>query len=317
MKRLKMICGVVLLSVGLGLGAAGQTATTVLDIDPGVAMLGAGGAGISVVNGAETLYYNPAGLSELPGISFSSFYASYMGQASYSALALAFRNFAAGAVLFNSGGIQGYDDEGTPTDTLAYSNTAFLLGFGVNPSEFAFLRSLPFQFSIGAQIKGLTARLGEQRGSGVTFDLAFRTEFPDIGLGAISISDAAFGVTAVNLFGVMSYGDTQENFGMDLRLGASAKIVETILVAADLHLGGGLHFGIAYHPVPTLALRLGLITRSGVTITAGVGLDIQGFLLDYAFISGPVGGTHRVSLTIDFSGLDLGAFGRSLRRILP
>jgi hypothetical protein len=315
-KRLQKLLWVALLCMGLGLGASAQSAVTVLDIVPGVAQYGAGGAGISVVNGAETLYYNPAGLALLPGISFS--YSSYLGLADYSALALAFRNFAVGAILFSSGGIQGYDDSGAPTETLSFSNSAFLFGFGLSPSDLPFLSGMPLNFSLGGTLKAITAGYGGTSGSGFTVDVAFRMAFPNMGLGPISITDSAFGITAVNLFGSLSHDGEADNFPMDIRLGVSAKLMQAVQVAVDLHLGSGsAFFGISYKPVPTLAIRLGLMSVGGLSITAGVGLNVQGFQIDYAYASHALGGSHRVGLTIDFSALDIGAISRSLRRLLP
>jgi hypothetical protein len=311
-----LLCGALLL-IGLGFGTSAQTVATVLDVVPGVAQFGAGGTGIAVVNGAETLFYNPAGLAALPGISFSSFYSSYFGLADYSSLALAFRNFAVGAVLLSSGGIQGYDGSGDPTSTLSFSNTAYMLGFGLSPSDVPFLSGMPLNFAVGGILKGITAGFGETTGSGFTVDLGFRMTFPNIGFGSVSITDAAFGVTAVNLFGTLSHGDQQESFPMDIRLGISAKLIQVVQVAVDLHLGGGAYVGVCYYPVPTLAVRLGLMSVGGLSVTAGLGLNIQGFQIDYAYASHKLGGSHRVGLTIDFSALDIGAISRSLRRILP
>ena len=130
MKLYKMLVLVAVLGLGIGIPAAAQQSTTVLDIEPGVSMLGAGGAGLSVTSGAETLYYNPATLAALPGISFSSFYASYLGMANYSALSLTFRNWGLAALLLDSGGIDGYDADGNPTETLSYKNTGILFGIG-------------------------------------------------------------------------------------------------------------------------------------------------------------------------------------------
>jgi hypothetical protein len=308
---------VALLFAGLGLGALAQTAVTVLDVVPGVSLLGAGGAGISVINGAETLYYNPAGLAELPGISFNSFYSFHMSEASYSAFALAFRNVAVAAMMLNAGSIQGYDDAGAPTDMLSYSNTAFVFGFGVSPSDLAFLPDLPFGFSIGAELKALTSNIGGTKGSGFTFDIGFRGALPNMAIGPVTLSDVGFGLSAVNLFGRMKYGDVQETLRMALRLGVSARLMSVLLLAGDVDLGGGLYVGASYSPVPSLALRLGLISRGGVSITAGAGMNVQGFLIDYAYLGHRLGGSHRVSLTIDFSALDMCAISRSLRRVLP
>lgn len=317
-KRRFYVVLVVLFAAGFSLAAGGQTAVSVFDIEPGVARLGAGGAGISVAAGAETVYYNPASLTEVPGISFSSFFASYMGVASYSAFSLTLRNFGVAALLFNAGGIQGYDAGGSRTDTLAYRNTGFILGAGISPSDLPFIPDLPFDVTVGMRIKGLSSNVGGTRGSGFTVDLGVRTRIPNITLGPVPISDVAFGLTAINLFGALSYETERENFGMDLALGASGQFANLVSAAIDMSLGGhGIHFGLEYWPVSTLALRLGLISKGGISVTAGVGVAVQGIMIDYAYVSHTLGGTHRVSLTVDFSALDVSALSRSLRRILP
>ncbi len=317
MKRRLTVLGVALLVAGLGLGAASEEAVTVLDIAPGVAQIGAGGAGIAVVNGAETVYYNPAGLAGLPGISFSSFYASHMGSANYTSFSLALRGFAVAAELYNSGGIAGYDAQGNPTADIAYSSSAYLFGFGVDPTMFPFLPQMPFSFSIGGLLKGISSRIAESTGNGFAFDLGFRVNIPPLSFGPVAISDAAFGLTLANMFGGVSYDGTQETLSMDIGLGLTARFLGSVTVAADIHLAGSSNFGITYEPVPTLALRLGVMSRGETSITAGVGLNVQGFLIDYAFVSHVVGPTHRIGLTLDFSALDLSAFGSMLRRILP
>ena len=317
MKRTRIYLLLALLGLGIGLSGVGQTATTVFDIEPGVSTLGAGGAGLSIADGAETLYYNPAGLSELPGISFSSFYASYLGVANYSALALTFRNWGLATMLLNSGGIQGYDAAGGQTEALSYGNTAVVFGVGLRPSDLPFVPEMGFDFSVGARIKYVSITIGDAKGGGFAFDLGFRTNLPNMTFGGLSVSDFAIGVTAINLFGSVDYDAVTEDFQMDMQVGASATLLDALRVAFDLHLGGSAHVGLAYSPIPTLAIRLGVISAGGFSLTAGVGVDVEGFLIDYAFVSSPIGGTHRVSLTLDFSSLDISALSRSLRRLLP
>ncbi len=316
MTKTRLLLSVALLCAGWGLGAAAATtATTVLDIAPGVGVVGAGGAGISLISNAETLYYNPAGLASLPGISFTSFFSSYLGEANYSALALTFRNFGIGALLLNSGSVQGYDDEGQPTELLGYSSSAYIFAFGIDPSDLPFLPDLGMPMAFGAQLKAITAKIGDVGGSGFTLDIGFRMGLPLGGFSAVS--DVAIAATAVNLFGAMSYDEISDDLAMDLRVGASARIVGTITVAADLYLAGAARFGVSYSPVPTLALRLGVMSGAGTSFTAGLGVNVQGFLVDYAYVGHTLGGSHRVSLTLDFSALDISALGRSMRRFLP
>jgi hypothetical protein len=317
MKRTYTFLGVALLVAGLGLGATGEEGMSVLDIAPGVGQLGAGGAGIAVVRGAETLYYNPAGLAGLPGISFSSFYASQMGVANYSAFSLAMRGFGVAAELYSTGSISGYDATGNPTSQLAYSSTAYMFGFGLDPSMFSFLPKLPLAFSVGGVLKGISTKIADTTGGGFTFDLAFRMEVPPMSLGPLAVTDAAFGVTLSNLFGGLSYDATEDTLPMDIGLGLSARLLGVVLIATDIHLPGSFGIGVTYEPVPALALRLGVLSKGETSITAGVGLNVAGFLIDYAFVSHTVGPTHRIGLTLDFSALDMTAFGSSLRRILP
>lgn len=317
MKLYKTLVLVAVLGLGIGIPAAAQQAQTVLDIEPGVSMLGAGAAGISVANGAETLYYNPATLAALPGISFSSFYASYLGMANYSALSLTFRNWGLAALLLDSGGIDGYDTDGNPTETIAYKNTGIIFGVGFDPSILPFIPDMAFDFSLGARFKYVSVQIAEETGTGFSFDLGFRTTIPDMKLGPLSATDMAFGFTAVNLFGGVSYDVETDAFLMDLKLGASARLADVFFVAFDLHLGGAAQLGFVYSPVPTLDLRIGLISRGAISYTAGVGVNVEGFLIDYAFVSHKLGGSHRVSLTLDFSSLDIAALSRSMRKILP
>ena len=139
----------------------------------------------------------------------------------------------------------------------------------------------------------------------------------DMSFGALSIGEIALGVTAVNLFGGLTYDAASDDFLMDIKVGGSALFADSLRVALDVHLAGSLHLGFVYEPIPTFALRVGLISRSGVSVTAGLGVNVEGFLLDYAYATHALGGTHRVSLTLDFSSLDITALSRSMRRLLP
>lgn len=320
MNRLFLSLIVALLGAGLlSTCAAGQIAICVLDIEPGVRSLGMGGAAVALADGAETFYYNPAGLAKLDGISFSSFYAYHLGLSNYSALDLTFPNWGLGLLMLNSGGITGYDAGGSPTGTLSYGSYAVLFGFGVDPRTIPFIPALPIDFSLGGQIKYLSVTSAEARGSGFSFDLAYWMDFFDMRLGPIALTDIGLGITATNLFGAVNYDGYSEAFRMDLCLGGSMRIAGVVLLAADLELTGSFHLGAEYRPIETFAVRTGILTQAGaISLTLGLGLDVEGFIIDYAYISHPtLPGSHRVSLTIDFSGIDLAAIGRSLRRILP
>jgi hypothetical protein len=319
-KRIHILVMVALLLAGLvSMAGIAETAVSVIDIDPGVQVVGVGGAGTALARGAETLYYNSAGLSSLSGISFSSFYASYLGIGDYTSLALAFPNWGLGLLMLNAGDIEGYDSGGEPTDTLAYKNNALFLGFGLNPSSLPFIPPLPIDFSLGARIKYLSVNNGGENGSGFAFDLAYRMKFPNLNIGPIAMSDMSLGVTGKNILGSVNYDAHGESMAMTVRLGVAARVASLVVVSSDLDLAGRFHFGVEYDLIPTFAVRAGMMTQAGgMSITLGLGLNVQGFILDYAYIThSTLSGTHRVSLSIDFSGLDISGLTRSIRRFLP
>ncbi len=316
MNRLYILFMMILL--GLGLEAAGAGAVSVLDLDPGVRAIGMGGAGLARVDGAETLYNNPAGLTELAGIGLGSFYATQMGLVSYGAVDITFPSWGLAFISLNAGDIQGYDASGSQTSVLSYQDTAVLFGFGVSPKILPFIPQLPIDFSLGGRLKYLSVSNGDAKGSGFSFDLAFLTRLPDRRLGPVSLSDTAFGVSMTNMFGSLNYDGHSDSFRMAIRVGGATKIANLVTTALDLDLSGSIHLGFEYTPVPTFALRAGVFNRpGGMAITLGLGVDVQGFIIDYAYVTGDLGGTHRVSLSIDFSGIDLSAFSRIFRRILP
>lgn len=313
--RWRVIVGVLL--CGIAVAGAAQEASTVFDIEPGVRMLGAGSAGLSVASGAETLYHNPANLTKLPGISFASSYVSYLGIANYSAFSLTLRNLGVALLMLNSTGIDGYDGQGSPTGPLAYRNTGLMFGIGVDSSTVPFLRGLGFDLAVGVRAKYVSARIAEDRGSGFTMDLGLVASFPGLQVGPFSVTNTSFAVNLVNMLGGVSYDAHRDDLLTELQVGMSARIANAFLVAVDLHFGGSSHVGLAYAPVPSFELRAGLISKGGISFTFGAGVNVQGFLIDYAYASHRVGGTHRVSLTLDFTNLDVMALRSMFRRILP
>ena len=318
MKKGLTILAAALLGVGIAVAGA-ELAITVLDVDPGVQALGIGGAAVSLQGSAETLYYNAAGLATLSGASFSSSYVSHLGLASYSAFGLTFRNWGIGFLTLGSGDISGYDETGGGTGTLSYGSNAFIVGFGLRPSDLAFLPKLPFDFALGGRLKYVSVTSGTLSGSGFAVDIAYRMTFPDMRLGPVTLANLGLGITASNILGSIGFaGGNSETMEMGLRVGASTEMLKALLVAADLDLAGRFHLGLQYRITPAFAVRGGIMTQGGgVAITLGLGASVAGFVLDYAFVSHPqLGGSHRVSLTLDFSSLDLSGIGRSLGRLI-
>ncbi|UCF10154.1 MAG: hypothetical protein JSW65_00255 [Candidatus Bipolaricaulota bacterium] len=318
MKRASAVLLVVLLGAGLcGLGR--DLALSVTEVDPGVRGVGLGGAGVAHSDGVEALYYNASRLAGLGAASLQSFYASHLGAADYFALGVAFPSFGVGYLSLSSGDVAGYDASGDPTGELRYRSTAFIVGFGASPQTLTFLPRLPFDWAIGVRGKILSTTLAAESGSGVAFDLAASLMFGSLSVGPVTLADFTVGVNATNLIGSIAYDNRSETLITDARLGISTVIIDQVLFAFDFELSGRIHLGVEYRPVPTLAVRVGVLQqRPGFLLSLGLGLDLEGFGLDYAYMSSvALTGSHRVALSVDFASINLGALTNALRRILP
>jgi hypothetical protein len=309
---------VVLLGVGL-CGVGRDLALSVNEVDPGVRGVGLGGAGVACADGVEALYYNASRLAGLGAASFQSFYASHLGAADYIALGVTFPSWGVGYLNLSSGDVAGYDAGGNPTEELRYRSSAFVVGFGASPQTLAFLPRLPFDWSIGTRVKIVSSALATESGTGIAFDLAGSILLGSMNLGPVTLSDFAVGFNASNLLGTIRYDNRTETLITDARLGVATIIAGQVLVAFDYELSGRIHLGLEYRPVPTLAVRVGLLQqRPGILLSLGLGLDLEGFGLDYAYLSSVnLSGSHRLALSIDFGTIDLGSLTNALRRILP
>jgi len=314
--------GVFLIAALLGAGLVGvgrDLALSVTDVDPGVRGTGLGGAGVAAAYNVEALYYNPARLANAGGASFQSFYAAHLGALDYTALGVSFPSWGVGYLVLSSRDVHGYSAGGTRGDELRYRSSALLLGFGASPQTLPFLPRLPFDWAVGTRLAILSSRLGSERGSGFGLDLAASIELGSLPLGGVAIDDLSVGIYATNLLGTVGYDARRETLLTDGRLGVSAVIAGQVLATFDYQMSGRVHIGAEYRALPTVALRVGILhQRPGASITLGVGLNLEGFGFDYAYMSSTgLSGSHRLALSIDFAAVDLGALTSMMRRILP
>jgi len=314
--------GALLIAALLGVGLCGlgqDRALSVTEIDPGVRGVGLGGAGVASSVGVEALYYNAARLADSGSASFQSFYALHLGAANYMALGVTFPSWGLAFLNLSSSDIAGYDAGGNPTETLRYRSTAILAGFGASPRTLSFLPRLPFDWAIGTRLKFLSTAVADARGYGITFDASGFVGLNSLNVAGVTIDDLSIGFLVNNVIGSLRYDNTSDNLLTDARLGMSAVIAGQVLVAIDYEISGRFHLGAEYRPVPTFALRAGILQQNpGTSLTLGIGLDLEGFGIDYAFLgSTGLSGSHRVALSIDFASIDFGSLMSMLRRILP
>lgn len=288
--------------------AAGTTGAAFLKIPHGARYQSLGGAAAAAAEGSESLFWNPAGLgrvtAETPAdlaISYSNLLeGSYAGAASYALPRVGPGTLAAGVVYFSQSSLTSYNNVGDASGSFAPNDLALILGYG------APLGSL----RVGGALKAVRSAIAEVSGMTAALDAGIQADHvADVGDGPLDV-----GAAIANLGAPIKVGSVASPLPFAARVGADWHASPALSVLLDVNLpvdqdpyvsfGGELGFK---QPGFGAALRLGFnqsTTRSvdGLTgITAGGGLDMKGFRLDYAWVPyGDLGMTNRVTLGFRF-----------------
>lgn len=173
--------------------------------------------------------------------------------------------------------------------------------FGVHDYAVAvhYARRLGTGWSVGAAAKYLRSEIDDVSASGFAVDLGARYRVND---------DWTLGASVVNLGQGLKFIRDRSDLPLTGRLGAAWNRGRW-LATADLIL---LHeeslegaAGIEWRPVDLLSLRAGYKTQLnndlGEGLTAGLGLHVSNFTIDYGYVPfGPLGDAHRVSARFSF-----------------
>lgn len=195
MNRLLHRLGKIALALVLGCGSlaaqevtkVGTTAAKFLSIPVGSRALGMGGAFVSLANDASAMYWNPGGLARLQSNELFVQHSEWLAgiHFDYIALALPFLD-----------GVAGINLTAMTMDEFEVLTEEFPDGTGetFNASSYAigvtYARNLTDRFSIGANVKWITEKIGNTSAGSIAIDVGtlFTTPFAGIRLGA-SISN--------------------------------------------------------------------------------------------------------------------------------
>ena len=192
MKRQILIISVVmLLCMTLHLGAVtkvGTTAAGFLNIDVGSRALGMGGAFVAVANDVTSMYWNPAGVSRVPGTQAMFSHTQWLADVSF--------NYAAFALPLGNIGTIGVNatfltmDEMERTTVFEPEGTGEMFDAGSYAFGLAYARGLTDRFSIGFNFKYINEKIYHSSASGGAFDIGtlFDTQYYGLKIG-MSISN--------------------------------------------------------------------------------------------------------------------------------
>lgn len=290
--------------------AAGTTSAAFLKMPVGARGPSLGGSATAAVDNAESLFWNPAGLSRMAGSGLSEFAAGYNAllETSYTG-AFAYARplpegrgtLGASLVYFSQSPLQGYTPRGDPSSQFTPSDIALSAAYARTISS----------LHVGGALKFIRSDLAGVSGNTFAMDFGVQAErMTDIGEGALDL-----GAAVQNLGPALRLGSVSDPLPFKITGGAVWHINPSVIglldvhapVDADPYASLGMEFGTAFGEGRKAALRGGYNIKQeraidGLTgLSAGFGADLLKFRLDYAWVPlGELGTTHRVSLAFRF-----------------
>lgn len=298
------IRGIVLFSFAQSLFA--QTVTSTAGLVTPLSALGAsaradalGGALVGLADDPSAIFYNSAGLSQLKAASLSINHNSYLASSFEETLLFGLPTghlggFGAALQYVSWGGLDERDVNGVSLGTFTDSDVAFSLGWG-----FPLARG----FSLGAALHGIQQKVVDSLYTGLSGDLGMLwAPDPNLHLG---LAYTGLGTS------VASFNPAQDLHGgisVFLPLGKDVNLLP--LASGDWQpngvsrIQGGLEGAFARSYFLRVGYQGALANNqiNGLTgFTAGAGLRLGQFQLDYAFVPyGDLGDTNRISVGYEF-----------------
>jgi len=287
--------------------AVGTTAADFLNLPVGARAAGMGGAYSAISEEASGVYWNPAGLVQIPKLSAVFMRAQYIDEISYQYAAYAHRLsydsvVGVSALLTDIGAITNTDISNNTLGSFTPQDQVFTLAYSKAILEFS---DKDIDVAVGVAGKYIKSRILHSAESYAM----------DIGVMTYNFGDIPYrlAVTASNMGGGLTYDEESNPLPLTFKLGAAVSPFRNMLLATDVVfpkqnspnvLFGG-ELALTPNELTRLCVRAGLNMQElhdGLNgFSMGLGATLHFFTLDYAFIPmGELGSTHRISITFDF-----------------
>jgi len=287
--------------------AAGTTSADFLNLPIGARGSGMGGAYSAISEDASAVYWNPAGLVQIPKLSAIFMRSQYVAGISYQYVAyahrLSYNSVLAGSVFMTDiGAIDHTDMDGNNLGTFSPRDQVLTLSYSLAILEFS---NKDIDVSMGVSLKHIKSRIVESA----------KAYAGDVGIMTYNFTNIPYrlAVTMTNLGSGMRYDVDSSPLPLTFKLAGAVNPFRNMLFSLDMVLPKGNRpnflFGTELSTEPNdltrLSARAGLNAqriRDGLSaFSVGVGATMHFFTLDYAFVPmGELGTTHKISITFDF-----------------
>ncbi|MEK7813036.1 MAG: PorV/PorQ family protein [Candidatus Desantisbacteria bacterium] len=253
--------------------------------------LAMGKAFVAISDNAASVYWNPAGLTQIQGAEFTGLFAPLLKDTNYSFLSFVhpteeFGAFGIGMVVLSSGNFDGRNSRGQNTGELKEMQRCIILSHG---------HKLSRKLSLGANAKIITEDIGSYSDTRIGIDGAMLFDLKEYLTLGLSIQN----IVPPKLH-LMS---NDETFPLVARAGSALKVFNKNLILSldveklpsqdyETHLGAE-----CWLKHRSVALRMGL---DNTELTSGVGMNLEKYNIDYSLSHQNLGWFHRLSFTYLF-----------------
>ncbi|MFA5104603.1 MAG: PorV/PorQ family protein [Candidatus Margulisiibacteriota bacterium] len=279
-----------------------------MKIGAGSRPMGMGKAFVAVADDGNSVFMNPAGLAGLPGWQATSMYTSLFGNELPYILFSGSTPFKSGNLGFgviSTGSGQIPSPSATGISYFDYYDNLYFVSYAMDASRLFDEKKVFIGSNFKIFNKGF---LGSTVNSGTGFDMDFGLKY--------TLSDSlSFGLNAQNVLPTkISWSSgAQDDIPMTVKAGTAAKVYKgNIILALDADFSPGrnlpspVHIGAEWSLNKYVRLRAGLdqMISAASTLsnnpTAGIGLNLSGFKIDYAyhpFTDNPESPAHFISIS--------------------
>lgn len=279
----------------------GTRALGFLKIGVGAEAIGMGESHVAFAHNLFASYWNPAGLSLMQRAQLGFMHNSWFEGINHEFIGYVHPLGTLGVVAtsfsyLSFGELERRDASGELKGNFRPYDLALVFSYG---------RKFTSDLAMGVNLKFLREQIDDEKAQAIAFDFGGRYDVPN--------SQLTLGVNLQHFGTKVKFVEESFDLPLNLKLGMAYRLLDnSIAVAADLNHPWdndvNIGLGMEYTPITLFHLRSGyryslggneLGVVSGLTV--GLGLSIESYQIDYAFVSfGQLGLTHRVSVLANF-----------------
>jgi hypothetical protein len=279
-------------------GQAGTAGAAFLKIGVGARPIGLGGAYTAVSDDANSIYWNPAGLTRFNGTQLSLMHTRWVQDINYEFIGIAYGDSASSGFAFGMTFLW-MDDMPVTTfsDRLGASGDTFTardLSF-----VFSYAHQIFENVSLGGNLKRIRSTIADISATATAFDIGLMITPPLPGL--------ALGTTIQNFGTRLKFMKDGDRLPLVYKAGAAYTYRDVAMLSVDIskpvdnrvRVNAGAEVSLRN----TLALRGGYNSANDLDngFMGGAGVRIRYISIDYAFVPyGVLGNTHRISAMFSF-----------------